>query len=287
MMPRAERRQRARDVARRKAVILKQGFSPASLTPQVDFLDMAALAGLHLDRFAGRRNPAAASVLAAFAHKLVHPSLALVAGMDRQECAKGCGYCCHNWVSAPAPEVFRLAGGLRAAWGDDAALIAHLEASDAVTRGLDNEARYAAHYPCAVLRDNACGAYETRLTRCRTFGSLSRQACIDIFNGLSDDVPTPSGSYLLLAAFSTAMHTALYHGGYSSANYEINHALLVAVTTPDAEKRWLAGEDVFAGVQEDASGAAPLGSGLEGSVMEKTLIAVAHGTEPPPNPFGL
>jgi hypothetical protein len=57
----------------------------------------------------------------------------------------------------------------------------------------------------------------------------------------------------------------------------LNHALLVALETPNAEARWLAGEDVFKDVDRDDT--------MEESLKKKVcdrLIAGAFGKELPP-----
>jgi hypothetical protein len=47
------------------------------------------------------------------------------------------------------------------------------------------------------------------------------------------------------------MWAALTASGLPADSYELNHAMLVALEAPDAESRWLKGEDVFAGVSSD------------------------------------
>ncbi|WP_083843140.1 hypothetical protein [Bradyrhizobium sp. WSM471] len=55
-------------------------------------------------------------------------------------------------------------------------------------------------------------------------------------------------------AYSTALSVALKGAGLSHICYELNSALHIALNTPDAERAWLSGEDIFAAAltQEDA-----------------------------------
>jgi hypothetical protein len=48
-----------------------------------------------------------------------------------------------------------------------------------------------------------------------------------------------------------ALRGAFLHAGLRLESYELNEALVVAIETEDAERRWLAGENIFAGVQQD------------------------------------
>ena len=50
------------------------------------------------------------------------------------------------------------------------------------------------------------------------------------------------------AAYATALHAALAHSSLSNGYYELNAAVTRFLDTPNAEQRWLAGEDIFAGV---------------------------------------
>jgi hypothetical protein len=75
------------------------------------------------------------------------------------------------------------------------------------------------------------------------------------------------------------MWAALASVDLPSQGYELNHALLVALETPDAENRWLAGEDVFAGVDCDRPDDAD--RALKKRITDR-LIAGALGKELPP-----
>ena len=79
-----------------------------------------------------------------------------------------------------------------------------------------------------------------------------------------------------------AMWAALSASGLPAHSYELNHAMLVALENPDAESRWLKGEDVFAQVSSDRL--------LEGDDKARrrhlidVLVAGATAKDFPPNP---
>jgi hypothetical protein len=52
-------------------------------------------------------------------------------------------------------------------------------------------------------------------------------------------------------AHNQALGAALTASGLSADSYELNHAMLVALETPNAESRWLKGENVFVDVSCD------------------------------------
>jgi hypothetical protein len=56
------------------------------------------------------------------------------------------------------------------------------------------------------------------------------------------------------AAYAIALKGAFKRAGLATSAYELNSALSVALLTPNAEQRWLAGEDIFRDVQQDPHG---------------------------------
>jgi hypothetical protein len=56
------------------------------------------------------------------------------------------------------------------------------------------------------------------------------------------------------AAYAIALKGAFKRAGLATSAYELNSALSVALLTPNAEQRWLDGEDIFRDVQQDPHG---------------------------------
>lgn len=205
------------------------------------------IAGLLADSGDSRR----ASAAAQHAHDLLDRTLAAkVTGPIA--CAKGCDLCCHTFVSATIPEIFRLAELVRAARVPTAPII------DAAARARDigQDRRFATRISCPLLEGDICGGYGARPLACRTMLSRSLAACTAYFpingSGALDYAPGAREArgrveMILLAALSLA--------GLEGKHVELIQGLAVALTQDNAEQRWLAGEDVFAGVENDSGDA--------------------------------
>ena len=164
---------------------------------------------------------------------------------DLIACRKGCAYCCTQLVAATAPEALLVAATIR----KRGAVVARVNDVNAQTKGLSMEARLQAKVSCPMLEDNACSVYAARPIGCRSFVSVNLDACIATFvNGADPQIPMP-GEYLpILYTCRTALYAAMRLRNLKAASYELNAAVAAALVHDDAERRWLAGEDIFEGV---------------------------------------
>jgi Fe-S-cluster containining protein len=200
-------------------------------------------------------------------------------------CARGCAYCCHSFVSATAPEVFLLAKTIRSgSEQDQAAALQRIKSNDAVTRGLNKADRFATRQPCSMLVANECSMYAGRPLGCRAFASFSLSKCETAFQTGGDDIPIPSINMEMRRNCKQALRSALTFVGLPLASYELNRGLLTALETPDAERRWLAGEDVFAGVTTDET-VDVAAADPQARLLLDVIATLACGREPPPNPW--
>ena len=196
--------------------------------------------------------PTRASKAAEKAHEFFELSLKRNPTNHKIECAKGCGFCCHLRVSAMAPEVFHVANFVRKQFaGTLDQVIAQVRAADGKSRGLSSRDRPLHKFPCGLLVANACSVYLARPSACRGLTSISVETCKRGYNGEEVEVQTPAVWSEIRQAHNQAMWAALTASGLRADSYELNHAMLVALEVPDAEKRWLNGEDVFAEVSSD------------------------------------
>ena len=78
--------------------------------------------------------------------------------------------------------------------------------------------------------------------------SVSLLACQRAFSGAPVPIPTPAVWTTLRNAHLQALMAALTAADLPSESYDLNEAILVPLENPDAEARWLKGEDVFKGV---------------------------------------
>ena len=228
----------------------------------------------------GTRSPTRASDAARRAHEVFEISLKRNPSEHKIECAKGCGFCCHLRVTAMAPEVFLLGNSIRRESKKDfETALTRVRAADRNARGLNGRERTKQHFACGLLVDNVCSVYSARPSSCRALTSISVATCKRGYDGEDVEVLTPAVWTELRGAHNQAMWAALASVDLPSQGYELNHALLVALETPDAENRWLAGEDVFAGVDCDRPDDAD--RALKKRITDR-LIAGALGKELPP-----
>jgi Fe-S-cluster containining protein len=260
------------------AAVAKRGIDLAAARPE-RLWRVIACTRLLMDTLDGK-GPTRASEAARRAHEFFEVSLKYNPSEHKIACAKGCGYCCHLRVTAMAPEVFLLANHIRREFKDSYdAVLARLRAADANARGLSSRERAQHHFPCGLLVDNSCSVYAARPSACRALTSISVETCKRGYEGEEVQVLTPAVWTEIRGAHNQALWAALAHAGLSYNAYELNHALLVALDTRDAESRWLAGEDVFSSVSRESEDEE--GEALKKRICER-LIAGAQGRELPP-----
>jgi hypothetical protein len=188
-----------------------------------------------------------ASLAAAYAESLID------ATMNKHvtqpiACARGCSHCCTTYVSTTLPEVLRLAQGIRG----NAAIMGRVTAASMRARTMSQLQREVDRVHCPILQDHACAAYVHRPTVCRAVLSTSLESCIKFFQGQSTAPFTYPDQLGIVRSFIVIiMRAALVMAKLPHQNFELTHALEIALTTENAEARWLAGEPVFAAVAMD------------------------------------
>ncbi|MFO0759287.1 MAG: YkgJ family cysteine cluster protein [Byssovorax sp.] len=107
-------------------------------------------------------------------------------------CGPGCSSCCHVHVEATGPELMAIAAFIREALTDEAqrALKDALDRTLQRVADLDDEARWEARIPCALLDPSGlCAIHPVRPLRCRAFHSLDAAACRAAFEGRDEAEP--------------------------------------------------------------------------------------------------
>lgn len=164
-------------------------------------------------------------------------------------CRKGCSHCCNIWVSATALEVLFLAKRL----SSEAA--GRVRDANEITKEFSHEQRPFHPHACPLLQSDECSVYQDRPLFCRLAASADAEICSRSYTNVTDEgIPTPMMYIVGRDAYSTALSVALKAAGLPHICYELNSALHIALNTPDAEKAWLSGNDIFAAAltQEDA-----------------------------------
>jgi Fe-S-cluster containining protein len=199
-----------------------------------------------------RNNVRRASEAAAMATSLVEKSLAARQPQAAIACAKGCSYCCHSFVGIIAPEAFRLADAVRRRASSSDLSAALVQERCRPLHGLSPVERIGRKLACPLLQDGCCSVYSDRPMVCRQTTSLSVQACIDEFEDRNRQAHVPISQWHLAHAGNVhvAVLAALKAVNLPSSAYELSVALSRALSLPDAERRWLSGDNVFQDLPE-------------------------------------
>jgi hypothetical protein len=243
---RQQRRREMREQIKAGRALLGKGLS---LQPKAtEIIAVAMVVKAKLEEVG---NPRRASEAAELAQTLVETSVnARPPTVQKIACAKGCAYCCHTFVAITPPEAFRLADAVRGgrAGGMSADVV---RGRGAALVGVRPGERIGRKLACPLLVDGACSVYRHRPLACRQATSLDLAACVDEFEGRDLDARIPiSGAYLNYASNAhVTLLGAMRAAGMSTESLELAGALDVALVMPDAEVRWLGGEDVFRDVQ--------------------------------------
>jgi Fe-S-cluster containining protein len=201
------------------------------------------------DKLAGKTEQPDASAAAEIATRLASRAIDSVAARDQVDCRRGCAFCCHFAVSASPPEVFRLARGLRRQAGESSnAILAAVRERTLAIRGLTLEELTRRCLPCVLLSGSECAAYDARPITCRQFLSRSAEACERNLRGEPVEIPILKGAVNAGVLCRSLLLAAGRSAGHSDDCYELSGALAVALGEPDAERRWLARQNVFAAV---------------------------------------
>jgi Fe-S-cluster containining protein len=264
-LDRAERRRRRKALVASGQKHIKAGLQKRS--PR-DVLAVAALAVAD-----EAKTP---SDLAAGQHAAYETASRIAAPTAKIACKKGCNFCCHQRVLVSAPEAFLLAKAARAK-GPTFLLEAKQRAEKIADKSAD--ARLGAKLPCALLVNGTCSVYAERPLNCRQVTSFAVEPCRDEFEGKPSTVNAPA-HYALHAENTRILEaTALLTMAKPVAFYELGAALLRIFETPDAESKWLAGNDIFHGLVSDSavSGAveaeARVTAGLLGRALDGANVA--------------
>lgn len=239
---RQQRRQRQREQLK-----LGRAKLGAGLSLQPRSFEVIAVAALVKAKLTEAGNACRASEAAGLAQALGEASLAAHPARRAIACAKGCAYCCHGFVGATAPEVFRVAAAVRAK-GSEAPPLEAIAAAGAAVRDVKPDDRVGLKRPCALLKHNACSVYASRPLVCRQATSFSLPSCVEEFEGIDRESRIEVSSVHLDHASNAhiVLLGAMRAAGLPTDALELSSATALALAEPDAEARWLAGEDVFA-----------------------------------------
>ena len=276
MISREQRRAALRDILKEYE---RGGFNPNRI------VTVFGLVRQLVDLFEDTRNSKRMSDAGAIVMKAYDDCAKKYARPQDLACKKGCGYCCHTRVTVTVPEIFLLARAVRARWEDPADDFKRkYQSAEGATRSLSLDERQATRTACPLLADSACSMYEPRPLTCRAYGSKALAACLDVYNGMPNAVPQSDMSQLMRAVIFAGLKAALKHCGVDDRGYELGHALEAALV-PDAEARWLGGENHFADVGQEVRVAERSEGHRAFDSLVEVLRAGAFGEDVGPNPW--
>jgi len=159
-------------------------------------------------------------------------------------CRAGCGHCCHISVMASAAEVLRLAQHVRNRFSSAAlsALVGRLREAAAMSK----DERLAAFLPCPMLEHDSCSVYEARPLNCRGLESMDVELCRRASRGEKVMPPIYAMRWAIFNRVERGLLAGTADAGRALEPLDLFAALLTALETPDAARRWLDGEPVFA-----------------------------------------
>lgn len=165
-------------------------------------------------------------------------------------CRAGCDFCCHLRVMATPVEVFALLDYLEQTL-DALALDSfkkRLVATEQRLRKLPAGKMLATNLPCPALVDGVCSGYAARPLNCRSYHSLSREACEDSFKhpeDLSRGHPELTAVAKVHEGGQAGFMAAFGQQGYDDRQYELVTALAEALDDPEAWSRFHRKETAF------------------------------------------
>lgn len=269
---REERRRLAREEVER--------YRAEGLPPRLSFPAMYAHTA-HLRHFLERRDdPERAGRMAHAFHEGFERSMAHGPRESRVACRAGCTMCCHNLIGLTAPEVFAVAAEVAGRTSVDADRLAIGRAALA-GKTMDGDARMERRLACPMLAGDLCSIYAVRPIACRAFFSLSLDACREVFDGAGEDIPAWRLAILVRGLHDRCMAAAIKAVGLPHGEVEMTEAVAIALADPQAQARWLGGEDIFAAARQEAGDE----EDEQEELLLDVLIAGAAGRRIPANPW--
>ncbi len=172
-------------------------------------------------------------------------------GLPVLACHKGCPACCCIRVTASAPEIFLLATYVRRV--HESPTGAALESSRPHCRGrsgpcavLASSSGWRRNASCPFILKGICIIHPVRPLACRGLASFDKNACMDAAAGHQVEVPLSEPHAFMRSMVQNALQSALRVHGYAWRGYELNHALLLALTRAEAQIEWCEGGDPLA-----------------------------------------
>jgi len=158
-------------------------------------------------------------------------------------CREGCAWCCYKRVGTAAPEVLRIVAYLRETLSAEQ----WQALEQRVASGVEQRRARRGALPCPLLAEDRCLAYPVRPLTCRGYNSSDAGRCQRSLDPQDPvEVPLYAPQQRLLTFVLDGLRAGAQESRLDGELLELTAALEIALRTPDAEGRWLAGGTVFA-----------------------------------------
>lgn len=165
-------------------------------------------------------------------------------------CKGDCPACCVLRVVATAPEIFLVArfviANRHALAANGVDLPGRIAEANAIAAGRSEHERMALARICPFIERGLCLAYRVRPLACRGHASYDMQACLDATAGQAVDAAVSTPHLVVRSLVQNAMMSSLRKSDLAFGLYELNEGVALALSQPDAEARWTAGDDPLA-----------------------------------------
>ena len=165
-------------------------------------------------------------------------------------CCAGCFYCCHLKVDVQPRDAFRIVDFIRSHFSPEKQeeVLRKAQINWEKIQPMTYHQHAGANLACPLLQDGRCSVYPVRPSTCRIHHSRRVEPCKESFDNPESlelpDEPVPAVR-IALASAHYGITKAYEACGYDSKAYDINAALIEAMTNPRSEKRWRDGKAAF------------------------------------------
>jgi hypothetical protein len=156
-------------------------------------------------------------------------------------CKEGCSWCCVIVVQTTIPEVLRIARHLRQTL-TEAQVPELLRKIDDVLAEREQGRRV----PCPLLQAERCRVYSVRPLNCWGWNSHDARRCQTYAETGQGATPVYMPQKEIAVGVARGVIQGLGQVGLSGQKVELLRALKISLETSDSERRYLAGERIFA-----------------------------------------
>ncbi len=148
------------------------------------------------------------------------------------DCKKGCDWCCYQPVFALSYEMEYLNDFLKKKFNEQSRkeIRSRAERKNNKLKPLSEKDLLHSKFPCPLLADGACIAYEARPMACRIYLSSNVNSCISFFNNPADEKNFPALLDFPMRAgrmMNEGFKAALKTGSLATQEFRIEEILLV------------------------------------------------------------